>query len=631
MNLITLDFESYWAQDFTLRKLTTEEYIRSDKFQIIGVAVKVNDGATTWHTGTHESLKAQLASYPWSESVLVCHNTMFDGAILKWILDIDVYLQADTLSMARAIYGIDVGGSLKSLAIMHNIGQKGVEVDDAKGKRLEDFTPQDLAQYGAYCINDVELTYKLFKIFIAKFPHSELSLIDMTLRMFIEPVFKIDDVMLEGRLEEVKEEKQQMLGALKSKLGCDSDEAVRKILASNNKFAGIIEELGVVVPTKISAKTGKKAYALAKTDLGFIELSEHEEPLVQQLCAVRLGTKSTIEESRLERFIGIGQRNRGYLPIPLKYYGAHTGRWAGTNSINMQNLPSRDKKKKALKNSIIADDGYVIINCDSSQIEARVLAWLAGQDDVVEQFAKGEDIYSVFASKVYDRPITKANPIERYVGKTSVLGLGFGTGAMKLQHTLKTQPPGAILDDDECKAIVKLYRDVNDKITDLWKDGDKVIEDLADWEYTNFVSGETVSKEPYYYGKHECLLISKEGVLLPNGLSIRYPKLHLNSDESKSKYMYKSRSGMKSIWGGALVENVVQALARIIVGEQMILINERYKVALTVHDAAVCVVREEEVEEAMAYIMGVMSVPPTWAKGLPIACEAGFGKSYGDC
>lgn len=629
--IITLDFETYWAQGYTLRKQTTEEYIRDKRFEIIGVGIKVDGAQTEWHTGTHEELKVSLAKYDWANSILVCHNTMFDGAILKWILGIEPELYIDTLSMARAHHGIDVGGSLSFLAIKYNLGVKGTEVINAKEKRLIDFSSSDLALYGEYCVNDVELTYALYKILIADFPHTELSLIDMTLRMFIFPVLKVDDAMLVDRLEEVKEEKQLMLSALKEKLNCETDEEVRKKLASNKQFAELLVELGIKPPMKISKTTGKEAFALAKTDIGFIELSEHDDEFVQQLCAVRLGTKSTIEESRLERFIGIGERNKGYLPIPLKYYGAHTGRWSGMDSINAQNLPSRDKKKKALKNSITAEDGYVVINCDSSQIEARVLAWLAGQDDVVEQFANNEDVYSIFASKIYDKPISKVSPIERFVGKCGTLSLGFGTGAAKLQHTFQTQPPGADLTLEECEDIVKLYRSTNDKIISLWKDGDDVVKDLVDWEYTNFATNVVTSKTPYWYGEHECLQISKEGIRLPNGLYIRYPQLHLNTDEAKSYHAYKSRAGMKPIWGGALVENVVQALARIIVGEQMLLINERYKPALTVHDAAVCVVPEAELEEAEKFIVDIMSTPPLWAKGLPIACEFTSGISYGNC
>ena len=175
---------------------------------------------------------------------------------------------------------------------------------------------------------------------------------------------------------------------------------------------------------KTSPTTGKETYALAKTDTGFIALTEHEDPFIQELCRVRLGTKSTIEESRIERFIGIGARNKGKLPIPLKYYGAHTGRWAGSDKVNFQNLPSRDKKKKALKNAVVAPAGYKVINCDSSQIEARVLAWLAGQDDVLDLFINGKDAYKAFASRVYKKPAEEVTTIERFVGKTCVLGLG---------------------------------------------------------------------------------------------------------------------------------------------------------------------------------------------------------------
>jgi len=247
---------------------------------------------------------------------------------------------------------------------------------------------------------------------------------------------------------------------------------------------------------------------------------------------------------------------------------------------------------------------------------------------VVEQFRKGEDVYSLFATKIYDRPITKANPVERFVGKTCILGLGYGTGALKLQHTLKTQPPGAIVSEDEAKNYVDTYRDTNNKVIDLWGEGDKVIKHLADWP-DDSKTGKPI--KPYYYGEHRCLGVYKEGVRLPNGLMIRYPDLKLNTDESKSRYEYKSRKGPVSLWGGSLVENVVQALARIIVGEQMVKINERYRVALTVHDAAVIVVPEAQKDEALAYIVECMSTPPEWARGLPVTCEAKYAHTYGEC
>jgi DNA polymerase len=621
MSIITLDFETYYTKGLGFKTQTTEEYVRDRRFEVIGVGVKIDDAPATWFSGTKAEIHNYLSTLPWDTNALLCHNTLFDGCILSWHFGVNPMFMLDTLCMARALHGVDVGGSLASLSVRYGIGQKGDEVVKAEGKRREDFTKEELATYGDYCINDVELTYKLWKGLSSAFPDDELALIDMTLRMFTHPVFMVDDALLQDRAIELHEEKLALLEGLMGALGCKDAEGVRKKLASNKQFAALLEAGGIPAPMKTSKTTGKETYALAKNDEGFLALLEHEDPTVQQLCAVRLGTKSTIEESRIQRFIDVGKRNKGRLPIPLKYYGAHTGRWAGSDKVNFQNLPSRDKKKKALKNAVIPPDGHVVINCDSSQIEARVLVWLAGQDDVVKQFADGEDVYSVFASKIYDRPISKADPIERFVGKTCILGLGYGTGKLKLQHTLKTTPPGITVTEDEAKSYVDIYRTTNDKVIQLWKDGDAALKDLANWGTT----------KPYYYGKHDCLKVTKEGIQLPNGLYIRYPNLKWDTTESKSGHTYTSRKGKVSIWGGAVVENVVQALARIVVGQQMLKINQRYRVALTVHDAAVCVVPEEELSSALAYIVECMSEPPDWARGLPVACEASHANSYGEC
>jgi DNA polymerase len=619
VSLITLDFETYYDKEFSLRRLTTEEYIRDKRFETIGVAVKVDDQPAVWKSGTCAELKPYLMQFDWASSAVLCHNMQFDGAILAWKFGILPYIYMDTLCMARAVHGVDVGGSLAFLVEKYELGAKGTEVDDAQGKYITGFTLNELERYGQYCVNDVELTKKLFDVLSVDFPMDELKLIDMTLRMYTNPILEVDDALLMERLDEVRSEKSELLQSLMVKLECDTEEAVRKKLASNKKFAGLLTEFGVHPPMKISKTTGKETFALAKNDEGFIALTEHEDPFIQQLCAVRLGTKSTIEESRIERFINVGARNKGKLPIPLKYYGAHTGRWSGSDKVNFQNLPSRDKKKKALKNAVVAPDGYMVINCDSSQIEARVLAWLSGQTNLVNAFASGDDVYSLFASEVYGRQITKENPIERFVGKTCILGLGYGTGAIKLQHTLKTTPPGVVVDDDEAKRIVDLYRQSNDKITGLWKDCEDAL--------INIFAG---TKKSYHLGEHRCLSVNSEGILLPNGCYIRYPKLTVEIQNGKKQFIYKSRRGQIHLWGGAVVENVVQALARCIVGEQMIAINDRYPVVLTVHDAAVCVVPEEEVEEATAYIVGCMSKTPEWATGLPIACEAHYGYNYGE-
>jgi len=616
MSIITIDFETYYDKDYSLSKMTTEEYINDPRFEVIGMGMKEDDGPSKWYSDSAK-IEAVLerGHKEWSYYTILCHNTLFDGSILAWKYGIKPKMWLDTLCMARAIHGVDAGGSLKALASRYQIGEKGNEVINALGKRLVDFDSADLARYGAYCRNDVDLTYDLYRKMMP-FPEKELKLIDLTLRMYFEPTLMVDDALLVQRLEQVKLEKSKMLTSLMGALEVDTEEEVRKQLSSNPQFASLLEHLGIKPPMKVSATTGKETYALAKTDEGFIALQDHENPLIQQLCAVRLGTKSTIEESRIERFINIGANNRGYLPVPLKYYGAHTGRWSGLDSVNFQNLPSRDKHKKALKNAIIAPPNHSIINSDSSQIEARVLAWLAGQSDVVKQFANKEDVYSVFATMVYNRPISKANPTERFVGKTCVLGLGYGTGAKKLQQTLALG--GAELDDAECKRIVDLYRNTNNKITKLWAESDRVLDRLM---------SSSEDTKPIYLGQNEALIVDKDGIKLPNGLYIRYNNLR----KSDGKAIYDSRRGVVSIWGGSVVENVVQALARIIVGEQMLWISRHYRPCLTVHDALVYVVPDDELENALEYIELCMSTPPVWAEGLPVACEVKYGKSYGEC
>ena len=388
MSIITLDFETYYDKDYSLSKMTTEEYINDSRFEVIGVGIKYDDLPSEWYSGDDADSALYDLSCHASEHTILCHNMLFDGAILAWKYGIVPAFYLDTLSMARALHSTEVGGSLKALASYYKIGEKGDEVINALGKRRSGFSHTDLNKYGVYCRNDVDLTHKLFSK-LQPFPDYELKLIDLTLRMFIQPQLKVDDALLTEKLEQLRASKKDLLHSIMMHTGSADEEGVRKILSSNPQFAALLKSFDVEPPMKVSPATGKDTYALAKNDEGFIALTEHENPTVQQLCAVRLGTKSTMEETRIERFIGVGSRNRGSIPVPLRYYGAHTGRWSGMDKVNFQNLPSRDKAKKTLKNAIIPPDEHVIINCDSSQIEARVLAWLAGQDDVLKVPVRG--------------------------------------------------------------------------------------------------------------------------------------------------------------------------------------------------------------------------------------------------
>jgi DNA polymerase len=404
----------------------------------------------------------------------------------------------------------------------------------------------------------------------------------------------------------VKQRKERLLEAVSQD---------REALMSNLKFADLLMKCGVVPPMKISPATGKDTLALAKSDEEFKALAEHPDERVQALVAARLGTKSTLEETRTERFIAISKR--GHMPVPLQYYAAHTGRWGGTDKINLQNLPSRGANGGKLKKAIIAPKGYVIIDSDSSQIEARVLAWLAGQNDLTEAFKNGEDVYKIMASAIYGKPVEEITKEERFVGKTTILGSGYGMGAKKFQAQLKTF--GTDISEGEALHIIDVYRSTYSMIPQLWNQASDVIEAMANNQAVPFGNG--------------CISVAgKAGILMPNGLYQRYPNLRLMLDDNgRNQYVYSAKRGANKIYGGKLVENICQGLARCIIGEQMIKIAKRYKVVLTVHDAIACIAREEEAEEAMAYVMECMKWVPDWAEGLPLNCEAGYGKSYGDC
>jgi len=575
---------------------------------VIGVGVKVNNGPTEWASGTHEQIKDYLHTFGWADAMVLAHNTIFDGAILTWLFDICPRVWADTLCIARALHGVEVSGSLAALVERYGIGTKGTEVLNALGKRRADFTDEELSRYGDYCINDVELTYKLFGLMGRNFPRQELKIIDMTLRMFIQPVLDLDLGLLEQHLEDTKE--------LKDKLLLDAG-VDKKDLMSNPKFAGLLEILGVIPPMKTSLTTGKETFAFAKSDEAFKALLEHEDVRVQTLVSARLGNKSTLEETRTQRFIDIAKR--GLLPVPVKYYAAHTGRWGGADKINLQNLPSRGPNGKKLKRSIVAPDGYMLVDCDSSQIEARVLSWLAGQDDLTEAFRVGDDVYKKMAMSIYgvnrEEDVTKD---QRFVGKTTILGAGYGMGAVRFKDQL--QSFGFDIELDEARRVINIYRETNFQITRLWNDASHTIRCMEQGVGTELGINNVISVDP-----------TVPAIILPSGLQMRYEDLRGEQSERGVEYTYKVRRGRNRIYGGKVIENVCQAVARCIIGEQMLKISKRYHVVLTVHDSVVCCVPEDKVEEAQRYIEECMRWLPDWAEGLPIDCESGVAKSYGDC
>lgn len=603
MRLITLDFETFYSKTYSLSKMTTEAYINDPQFEVVGVAVKINNEPTQWFTGNMMATAQWLSQFDWSDSLVIAHNALFDGAILGWRFNIHPKVIICTLCMARALHAVSVGGSLAAMSEYYGLGKKGTEVHDALGKRRLDFSEVEIEAYGGYCVNDVELTYKLFKAMMPSVYMSELKLIDITIRMYTNPMLKLDRGVLDLHLIDVREQKDKLL---------EECGIIKEDLMSNNKFAAVLESFGVEPPMKLNSK-GVEAFAFAKTDEGFKALAEHDDPRVQAIVAARLGTKSTLEETRTERFIAIAERpnRKNLLPVPLLYYGARTGRWAATDKINLQNLPRKSK----LKSSIVAPDGYVIVGADLSAIELRMGLAFAGQLDKMNMLGAGVDLYKDFAAQIYNIGIDEVTDAQRFMGKTSQLSLIYGTGAVKLRNQVKMMS-GVDIGEEEAKRIVDIYRSEYTSVVSAWKEGDKVLDAVAS---NSFIA----------MGRDALIQVhGSQGALLPSGLYMRYPDLTREKVGDRFEWsVMKNKRERDKLYGSKVYQGLTQALARCIIAEAMLRVDKQYRIGLTIHDALYVIAPEDEADEALRFIIAELRKAPDWMPDIPLDAEGGFGRS----
>ena len=615
MDIWTVDFETYYSKTFSLSRMSTEEYVMSNEFQIIMVGVKKNDEPTeVLSFSTNQEYKQALESRGVHRGAVLCHNTMFDALILQAVLQIIPPMLLDTLCMAQALLKPFHRSISLAKCLEHESSplSKGTYVGNMLGRRLESLTPQEFQKYADYCSDDCDGEKWLFDSLKSRLPRDEFLIIDMTLRMYIEPQFELDSDILRGVLHDTREKKKELLAAL-------PDNINQTQLSSNPKFAKVLEALGVDVPYKMSPTTLKPTYAFAKTDPEFKDLEEayEDDPVVGPILAARLGTKSTLAESRGMRFLDISEAT-GKLRVPLRYYGAHTGRYGGMEKINCQNLtrinpknPSRNQLRYAVK----APAGHVVLASDLSQIEARLNAWLANCEPLLRVFRDKGDPYCAFASQAFDRPVTKADERERFIGKTCILGLGYGMGWKKLQSTLRKD--GFKASEKDVRKWLYRYRDVYHQIPAMWDYCDGVIEQMATGNCMTYIGP---------------LLATKDRLTLPNGMAIWYHNLRWVEDKKYTGWSFTYAERPKTLWGGKMVENIVQSLARITVTEHMTRIRKELGIrpALQAHDELVYVVPEIYADDWMKHILRIMKSPPSFAPDLPIDAEACWGLTYGD-
>ena len=601
MDLITLDFETYYDVQVSLKKMTTMEYVRDPLFKVWGVGIKINDGETEWY-GEDETEDA-INEIDWDNVQLLCHNTPFDGYILTHYYKVKPAYYLDTAAMTRGLFpgqSASLASSAERCFPDDLSMRKGEELVMAKG--IYDLPPDVEEAIAGYCIQDVDLTYAIYIQYIQQsYPQTELDLIDLTTRMFCEPKMAIDRERLTAYYESESMLAEQVI----------KDSGVPKlVLSSNAKFAALVEGLGITVPTKRSPTTGKMIPALGKNDAAFKQMADMH-PEHAHIWDARIAVKSRLTETRSKRFLDAANEDNT-IPVPLRYYAAHTGRFGGTEKLNMQNLPRGGE----LRQCLIAPGEQLMYVADLSNIEARMLAWLAGEEELLQQFAAGDDIYSNFASKIYSKPINKSdNPVERFVGKTAILGLGYGMGHEKFKATLKSGAMGPAMEftEEEARNVVNTYRSTYPKIKLLWTK----LEDLLK---------QTLHKDNFgnTYGP---LTVGHQSLILPNGLALRYENLRNTSQG----LMYDTARGVQYTYGGRITENVIQALSRIIITDSMLRLDNSITdgdVALTVHDEIIIIADNSKPDATMKLIVDDMCTPPLWAPDIPLDAEGGYDVRY---
>ena len=645
--ILTIDFETRWDKtSYTLSKMTTEEYIRDTKFLAFGACIHEygTDRPTQWYGG--DELHRILSTYDWTRTAVLAHNAQFDIAILEWVYGVHPCFIFDSLSMARALRGVEVGNSLAKLATDFGLPPKGRAVYSTDG--LAEISPEIEHELAEYCKHDVFLCEEIFKRLIKGYPAKELRLIDLTLRMFTNPMLVLDPDMLADALLSEKEHREELLARLKI------DESQ---LASNPQFALILNELGVPTPYKKSKTTGEQTLALAKTDALFQAMLNGDNEEVALLCEARLKVKSTSERTRAQRFLEIS--TRGTLPVPLSYYGAATGRWTAArgSAINMQNL----KRGSFLRKAIMAPEGHVCVVGDLSQIEPRVLAWLADYDDLLHIFNAGGDPYAMFGSQMFSIPdMTKeSNPVERQSAKSALLGCGYQMGwasfsaqllvgflgappkrytkqeakqlgvtgdyierflnwednAVKMNeipHTCTAQE--LMIHCVAAKKIVDMYRATAYPVVGFWE--------LCQ----NLIQKSLADGEEY---RHKCLLFRKGEIVLPNGMSLLYPNVRQQKDKESGRSQWVYGPDATKLYAGKITNNVTQGTARIVMTDGMLRVAKRYPVVGTVHDEQIVIAPEAHAQEALAWVLEQMTLEPKYLPGIPLAADGGVHRRYG--
>lgn len=662
MRVITLDFETYFnsKEKYSLTKMGPLEYVRDPRFYVQCFSFRIDKGQTYVVPAVDGKDVAVLNALQLDrkDTITVGHNLNgFDCLVLSEHYGIHPNMLVDTIPLMHWL-GLSriMSCSHKTLtsALGHGIKQAGTVVSDGK-RTIEDFTPDEWKFFTQYCRDD---TLQCSENFFSMLPFVKngdaLKLMSLTGKMATEPAFTPDKTVLDEYMAQLNGEAEQALLRLRQFLHFDDTDSMLKAIRSRTMFPKLLEECGVPCPMKWSEKQGKDIPAISKTDLEFTKLLKSDNEKARLLVQTRLEQNSSIQKSRTQSLLTFADKP---IPIMLSALKAHTGRYTAGNEgtsdgLNFQNLSKRDPTKLALRKALKAPQGYSVVACDSSQIEARILAWVSGQEDLVEQFRTGRDPYAEMASKIFHVPAKDIHDIAksgsdprhdtykmyRNVGKTFILSAGYGVSAGKASDTLMRSK--IFLDPDPAKHLELatqahgIYRQVSAHIVQFWKVCDRVAQMLASntqlGEYGKFGA-----HNEFGYGRAlvpltqtNCAYIS-----MPNGYRIWYPNIRFIQENGRSAMVYDriehGQFKAKKIYGGSVTENICQSIAFMMLGWQACrMADAGIPLKANIHDAWITVVPTEQAEHTKQLMEKIMSATPDWLRGFPVGCEAEIGTDF---
>lgn len=651
-DVVVLDFETYFDTEYTLSKMSTIEYIMDKRFEELGLARALMSGDAPYAdpAGNCVFERDPTRFLEWlvmqygrnlEGCTIGVQNGRFDVSILAFRYGIVPPHVVDTKQMSYNLHPhekADLGSLCTRYGLppkMENVFKFStrrrrfvLEKKKRQGKlprQLPRMTPAQEQALGEYARNDVLREWELLVRMLPQIsrPEVELPLMQHTSEMFWNPVIRVDSTLgVELRTAMLAEVDKALATA-----GHDQD-----TISGNHSFEALLREALAETGETVPMKRGKDGMipALAKTDKAREALVKHPNPKVRALVEARIAIKAWPSKAkRVQNIMLQAEANKGVLPAPINYGGAHTGRWSGDESINLQNLGAHGHVLDSrVRNMLLPPDECVFIIADQSAVEARVTAWIAGQLDLVRAFEAGRDVYCEFASRVLGRKIRKSHDSDpvavkatfkrgRAMGKVGVLGGGYGMGPSKCQ----SYAPGFGIEITflEAKNIIDTYRESNPKIVRFWHEIERA------FRYTT------------KYGK-PCKLdrgleFSKRGdvtiIRLPSGRELYYKGVFENRRGDMEMPDPQKPAHVIKIYGGYLTENVVQAMCRDSLGDATLAIEEAgYRVALHCHDEVIVVAPKERAEECKSVVLALLRRRPSWAPDCPFDAEATIADRY---